>query len=737
MRKLMWFTIGFAAACGLFACWLPAEELKLYLAVGGVCLMLSVIIGIRYRNLRPAVAICLGCILGGIWYGSYYNSYLRGPELMDGQTRTVTIRTADYSRETEYGIAAETTLSLDGKSYRVFAYLDREEPLEPGYLITGDFRFAMTAPEEDPTSYYSGNGIFLLAFQRGDAIIVKADEEIWKDRIAHLRQWLRDAIHNCLPSDEEPFARALLLGDTSLLDYQTDTDFKVSGIRHVIAVSGLHVSILVALLAAVTFRKRYLMVPVGMGVLRFFAALAGFSPSVNRACIMSGLLLAAMLFNREYDGFTALSFSVLVMLLVNPLVICSVSFQLSVASVAGIFLFDPHIRPWIRSHFPEKPKTKWKQRLAYWFSASVSITVSAMVLTTPLCAYYFGMVSLVGVITNLLALWIISGIFYGIMAVCLIYSFCTPVAMMLGNLLAVPVRYVLGVAHVMANLPLAAVYMDTPYMVMWLVFVYILLFVFLLGSKREPKQLICCAVLGLCLAMLLSWDRPQTTQFTVLDVGQGQCILLQAEGRTYLVDCGGDSDSKAADTAANYLLSRGITRLDGVIVTHLDRDHAGGVGNLLSRIPAEVLILPAEHSELTGKQTVYAAEDLLLTVGEMKLTVYAPTFPGTSNEKSLCVLFETESCDILITGDRDGFGERILLAYADIPEVDILVAGHHGAKSSTCEELLRAVSPEIVCISVDESNDYGHPAPELLDRLKNFGCTVYRTDLHGTITIRR
>ena len=104
---------------------------------------------------------------------------------------------------------------------------------------------------------------------------------------------------------------------------------------------------------------------------------------------------------------------------------------------------------------------------------------------------------------------------------------------------------------------------------------------------------------------------------------------------------------------------------------------------------------------------------------------------------SLCVLFQAKKCGILITGDRNAFGERSLLRHAEIPDVDVLIAGHHGAKSSTCEELLAAVKPEIVCISVGKDNPYGHPNSELLERLSDFGCAVYRTDQQGTITIRR
>ena len=737
MRKLMWFAIGFAAACGLCAYVMPVLYLKGCAAALGAIALSLMVFGRKYPLYRRAALVLFGCILGLCWYGVFRSQYLAVPASLDGKTETTMIRTADYSEETSYGLSVEGTLQREGRTYRVRVYLDQTEPLEPGIVLNGPFRFQATSPREDPVSYLSGDGIFLIARQE-DALSVSRDlERTWQDRVAHLRQWLRSAIHACFPPDAEPFARALLLGDTSLLEYETDTDFKISGVRHVIAVSGLHVSILVAMLGAVTFRKKYLMVPVGIGVLLIFAALAGFTPSVTRACIMSGLLLLALLFNREYDGATALAFAVLVMLVCNPLVVASVSFQLSVASMAGIYLFDPRIRPWLSSLFPDPGGRKWKQRGIHWFSTSVSITLSAMILTTPLCAYYFGMVSLVGVVTNLLALWIISAIFYGIMAVCLLYSLWPPAGAFLGRLTAWPIRYVLGVAHVMADLPLAAVYTESIYIVFWLIFVYVLLFVFAFSRRRNVKQLFCCAVLGLCAALLASWISMEDTRITVLDVGQGQCILLESEGRTYMVDCGGDVDTQTADLAAAHLLSRGITRLDGLILTHLDRDHAGAAEFLLSRIDTELLILPAEYSELSAQRTVYVAETIRLDAGDVKLTVYPATFPGTGNEKSLCVLFDTEKCDILITGDRDGFGERMLLRDAQIPDVDILIAGHHGSKNSTCEELLAAVSPEIVCISAGEDNPYGHPAPELLQRLADFGCTVYRTDISGTTIIRR
>ena len=215
---------------------------------------------------------------------------------------------------------------------------------------------------------------------------------------------------------------------------------------------------------------------------------------------------------------------------------------------------------------------------------------------------------------------------------------------------------------------------------------------------------------------------------------------MQSGGRVYVVDCGGDSDERTADMAAEALLSRGYSHVDGLILTHTDRDHAGGAEFFLSRIRTDALILPRQIENMAipkETQVVIATQDIEIRDGNTIIQIFAPAFHGTENEMSLCVLFDTEKCDILITGDRNAFGERSLLRHADIPDVDVLVAGHHGSRYSNCEELLAAAKPEIVCVSVGAENPYGHPAAEALERFSDYGCTVYRTDKQGSITIRR
>jgi len=742
MRNLMWFTIGFAGACGIFSCSMGNARFLL-MAIGVVLGLTSVVMISRNKKLLlPVLRLLLGCMAGMLWFGIFHHTYIRPVSALDGQQMQLTITAADYSRTTEYGAVVDGTAEIGERTYSLWVSLSEQTVLHPGDTVTGVFRIRLTTPGGlRESSVFQGKGIFLVASQRGDAEISRPDTVGKQYYPALLAEKIKGILQELFPADVFPFTKALLLGDTRDLDYGLDTAFKVSGIRHIVAVSGLHISILYGLVCLVTLRRRFLTAAVGIPVLILFAAVAGFSPSALRACIMVSLMLLAQLLNREYDPPTALSFAVLVMLIVNPMAVMSASLQLSAGSVAGILLFNKPIHGWLKNRFPGKKGIRGKAVNAV--CAGISVSLSAMSLTTPLCAYYFGMVSLAGPLTNLLALWVVNLVFNGLVISCLLFPVSSSAAAWLAGLLAWPIRYIQHLAHGIASFPLAAVYTDSVYIVLWLVFVYLLLTVFLVMKKKQPGLLFCCGTIGLCLALLLSWAEPLLagTRITMLDVGQGQSILLQSEGKSFLVDCGGDDDEYTADLIAAALLSQGIFRLDGIVLTHFDRDHAGALRHLLNRVDTACLFLPDTRNEFELPQTtgeiLYVWEDMELSFGLSNLKIYGPVYSGLSNENSLCVLFDTENCDILITGDRSQFGERMLLRDRRIPDVDILVAGHHGAGDSTSEDLLQTVTPETVLISVARDNMYGHPAPALLQRLEDFGCTVYRTDENGTITIRR
>lgn len=748
MRKLMWFTIGFsiAAAVGSYAL-----ALQWYLLAAGVCAVLlgvGLVCMLRIPKVRIAAMVCFGCIVGFCFQAGFEWLYVSTARAADEQTLAVSIYASDYFYETEYGCAVEGRVELNGKSYKVRAYLPEDTVLAPGDWVNGDFLFKSTLPGcSKESSYYRSDGIFLLAYPGEDVTVLQPERMPLSGYPAYIRQYIGGMIDYLFPADTAGFARALLLGDTDGIDYETDTNLKISGIRHVIAVSGLHVTILFSLVYAFTGRKKWLTAIIGLPILFFFAAVAGFSPSITRACIMHALTVIALLFDREYDPPTALSFAVLVMLLLNPWTLTNVGFQLSVGCMAGIFLFSEPMKNWLMDRSRLGRFHGWIKRLLGPAASGISITISAGIVTTPLCAYYFGVVSLVSMLTNLLTLWIISFVFYGIMLSCVVALVHVKVAGAIAWVISWPIRYVLKMAQWMAELPLSAIYTESVYIVAWLVLCYVLLAAFWLMKKKQPLLFGCCAALTLCVALFASWMEPLSDdcRVTVLDVGQGQCILLQSQGRNFLVDCGGSDDASAADEAAALLLSQGISQLDGLIITHYDRDHAAGAGYLLTRVEADCLYLPnCVDDDGTGDAlydykdgaVYHVDQDVVVTFGDAKITLIPSESNLNNNESGLCVLFQTENCDILITGDRSANGERELIEHMELPKLEVLIVGHHGSKYSTCRELLIKTNPQYAFISVGAENHYGHPTDEVLQRLEDFGCIVYRTDQNGTIIYR-
>ncbi len=742
MRKLMWLTIGFGGACILGAyCYNPwlLPIAVVFLLMAGIFFFLSA----WKISFRIACAACLGAAIGLSVFNLYDLTVLQNVRLVDGNVEKLTIDILDYSYPTESGCAFDGQVTLGERSYKVRVYLNTQENMEPGHRIAGDFRLWMTFWNGDDSLNNAGKGIFLSAYQNGEYTRLEGCLLGWQQGIAMLRHDLKAIISEAFPSDAGDLAKALLLGDTADIDYETDTALKVSGIRHVVAISGLHISTAFGLLYLLAGKKRVLTILIGVPGIVLFSALTGFTPSVTRACVMQILMMLALLFDKEYDPPTALAFAVLVMLCINPMAIGSVSFQLSVGCMIGIFLFGERIYNRLIDS-----AAFGKGKLSNWIYGSVSITLSTMVTTVPLTAFYFGTISIIGIVTNLIVLWAITVLLCGIMLVCALGYIWLPLAQFVGCILAWLIRYVKAAAAVMASVPLGAVYTKSVYIVLWLIFAYVLLSVYLLIKKKPAVLFSGLLICALCIAVFLSWVEPIMCEcrVTMLDVGQGQAILLQSEGKTFLVDCGGDYDTGASDITAETLLSQGVAKLDGIILTHYDGDHAGGLPYLLTRVGTENLFLPwAEDTdgldaklEKMSNATVHTLrDDIKISYGNAELTIFAPVSYNSGNESSMCVLFQTENCDILIVGDRSEKTERILVSRYDLPELDVLVAGHHGSKTSTSIELLEETKPEYAFISVGKGNPYGHPAQQTIDRLLEFGCKILRTDQCGTVIFRR
>lgn len=432
MRKLAWFAAAFSLAVFLAVYLLPEQIL---VPAGAVC-ALAALTGLLLRGkarLRMLL-VCFGLAAGLCWTGAY-SGIVRAPALQLADTETqVEAVVADWPQENHYSTSVLAEIWTEkGGTVKTLLYLSGEgaDDLRPGdrLTITASFRMADTMAGEE-TDYYYAKGILLMGsceewtVERPERVPVK----YWPAMVSRV---LKDSVARAFRDSAAPLVTALITGDKTQLPDGVYSALRRSGLAHVIAVSGLHVSFLAGLITTLLGRRRRLSAVVGICLLFFFAAVAGNTPSVQRAAFMQAMLLIAPLADRENDPPTALSTVLMVLLVVNPYAAASVSLQLSFAAVAGIFLFTgPLCEKWGRK-LPRKPKSFWIKlgcRTARVVIDSVATTLGAIVFTTPLMTLYFDSISLISPLANLLALWAVSLAFLGGLAVAVLGVFLPALA---------------------------------------------------------------------------------------------------------------------------------------------------------------------------------------------------------------------------------------------------------------------------------------------------------------------
>ncbi len=756
MRKLALFVLGYAVAVACAVYFLPAG-LRLPLGVVSVVLMLAMgrLGGAMVRRIR---IVLLGICAALLWISVFDCLWVRPATALDDKTVELTATVIDWPVRTDYGWQVEARTAV-GKAVRVKVRLNCDEQgenLAPGDRI-GTVAHCTAVRDRAGKIQLTdaAQGIFLRARAYGELSVARPERIPLTLLPSYLTRQLKENIDAGFSPETAPLIKAIVTGDRSDCSGALASAIRRTGLSHTTAVSGMHLSYLVGFLLLLLGKGKRGTCLLTLPVIVLVTVMAGCTPSITRAAVMLVLVQLAPLLGRESDGPTSLAAALLLLLVTDPYCVASVGLQLSFASMAGLMLCSEPIRDRILDClYPGEKKQDGMSRLWKWpaqlLAGSLGATLSTMLFTTPLTAYYFGQFTLVAPLANLLVLWAVSLLFCGGLLLGVLWSYLPTVCTVAAPVVEWAARYMIAVVERLSRLPFASVPSGEPFYLLWVLFVYALVLAAVLLPGR--KRIVPAVGAGLCtfaLAVLLTnlSFYSGSVGVWVLDVGQGQSVLVRLTDALVLVDCGGDASNDAGDIAADVIQSLGRSQIDMLVVSHYHSDHANGVPRLLERLEVDTVFLPdvepesplraqiVQAAQGQGSRVRLVGEDMQIPFGGGQLNIYAPLGGADVNELGLTVLCTLGEQDVLLTGDMGAETELALLEHAQFPDVEVMVAGHHGSKYSNSTQLLEKVRPDIAVFSSGRYNTYGHPAPETIERFRAVGAQLYRTDHMGMVRI--
>lgn len=537
--------------------------------------------------------------------------------------------------------------------------------------------------------------------------------------------------------DESAVVMGLLFGETSGIDEDIIETFRRGGTAHVLAVSGLHLGLLYSFLCRFKRKKRSIPADIAIVLaLSAYTALAGFTASVVRACLMIFIHIAGNHLNRRYDLISSTCVSMIIILAVNPMQIYSAGFQMSFLAVITLGIMIPLIQKKIKG-----------------ILLPMIAVQTGMV---PYTMYVFNYVSLTSVISNIPVYFIAAAMIpagISVIAFCWLPVIAKPAAMITGLFVKLLLwcndfTYMGGVFTFDVASP----------SVIFLAVYYI--FIFYMCSEAGQIALIrrnykkiaavfaAAVICGAGCSVYLS-DGFEKTDMVFVDVGQGDCLHIKAGGKNLLIDGGGSFNYNVGkSTLKPYLLKNGVTKIDMAIATHLHTDHYQGLKELSQTYRIKKLGVYEANSvnenhlkkEFKTDEILYLAAGDVINMGRnVSVEVLSPDRGNPLDEKdenknSLVLRVNVKGSSVLMTGDIDEKGEMTLIADTDI-KADILKIAHHGSRYSSCEKFIAVAAPKIAVIQVGK-NTYGHPSEEVIKRLEEHKITVLRNDEQGAVGIR-
>ena len=625
----------------------------------------------------------------------------------------------------------------------------------------------------DAKEYYETEGI-ILQINAGEISACEEKDSLFQQILAGIREAARKGIYAILPEREAGVLSAMLLGERAGVDKELKALYQRNGIAHILAISGLHVSLLGS---AFLFLLLFLHMSRGKAsvvtilFLLFYGALTGFSPATLRAILMLSSVHLSGVFRRVSDMPTAMAMTLTLILLVSPYRSTSPGLLMSFLAVAGVVGMDLLYRDiFQRERFMWAPVRLRPHLKKLTGSLMLSFLVQLFLLPVLIRDYYT--VTPYSVLLNLLVIPLLT-FAVGFGALGLLFALIPGLAPV-GEILAAPsgwiIRFYEWLCRKTLSVPGSEVvtgHISTWEMLLMIAAAFLTVYLlhrrFTAGKngKRKGKFLAAILVPFLVLTLFAVYAKLRnlyTDQVVFFSVGQGDGCLVHTKDADILMDFGSSSKEKVGEEVLiPGLKYYGITHVDLAVLSHTDGDHVSGVSELLTKgkeqgiavdgiafaegtgqdeMMTELISAASEN----GTEVKYLKKGDVVTAGDLRMEVLFPAAgeAGSGNEFSLVALVTVGSVRILYTGDIGEETERKLLS--DLKEMDppdILKVPHHGSAYSSSSEFLSVLAKEgsVAVISCGKKNIYGHPAPATLERLYEAGFTVYRTDQMGAVSI--
>lgn len=638
---------------------------------------------------------------------------------------------------------------------QVIAELDTDEiPIGKILVLEGNinvFRQARNEGNFDEKTFYQSQKI---DFKLKNATVKKqyGKGDDFRETLYQLKQRLKSVYDMCMTPETGGVITMMALGDKSLMDAEIKELYQKVGISHILAISGLHISV-IGMTIYKLLRKlfgSFVVSGVLAGSFMFaYGCMAGFRPSATRAIVMFIMMLIAQILGRSYDSLSALSLSAVLLLWENPFLLGYAGFLFSYVAVLGVVL----VGKIVTGTFEEKRKLR----------DTIYSSFSIQLMTVPLTAYFYFEVPIYGMLVNFLVLPLMS-----ILLFCGLLGGFVGLAWLDGaRWILVPCRLILlfyqKLSAFMQGLPSTTLITGQPVLWRMVVFYSVLAVVlYLIWKRKKARGYIAVGVIMLAFVLYLPKNG---MELNILDVGQGDGIYLRtSSGYDVFIDGGSSDVSKVGIyRILPFLKCNGVREIAYWFVSHADKDHISGLQEILVEgypvdklVFAENIVRDAAYDELVqlaedmGTEVLHMGYLDCLHFGNARLTCVFPYDDYATEDKnaaSLVLYYEDNEFEGVFTGDIGTDEEAWIAEHSDEwlddeskskddVGIDFYKVAHHGSKYSNGMMILELIQPENAVVSAGANNWYGHPHEDALERIKKVGCEIWNTADSGQISVK-